>query len=261
MMKIKVSILKIALLLALVSILFITLPIIHIFIKLSSKNLIATIRDGAVWHSIFVSASSALLATIIGCILGVPCGYLLSRSEFRFKAIIESIINLPVAIPHVAVGIALLSLFNERTIVGKLFAFFHITFTDTVYGIVLAMLFVSISFIISSSLVGFNNVEPELEMVSRTLGASPNYTFWHITFPLALPAIIRGAVLAFARSISEVGALLILAYYPKTAPILMYERFEQYGLNAARPVTAMVILFSVMIFFTLLYFAKKYAKS
>ena len=165
------------------------------------------------------------------------------------------------AIPHVAVGIALLSLFNERTIVGKLFAFFHITFTDTVYGIVLAMLFVSISFIISSSLVGFNNVEPELEMVSRTLGASPNYTFWHITFPLALPAIIRGAVLAFARSISEVGALLILAYYPKTAPILMYERFEQYGLNAARPVTAMVILFSVMIFFTLLYFAKKYAKS
>ncbi len=252
--------LKIAGLIAFIGVSLITVPIIYIFIKLSSHNIVVTIKDQTVWHSIFTSIWSALWATFIGCIIGVPFAYLLSRAQFKGKAIVESVVNLPVAIPHVAVGIALLSLFNQRTIVGRFFSFFHITFTDTIYGIVLAMLFVSVSFIISSSLVGFNNIEPELEMVSRSLGASANYTFWHITFPLALPAIIRGAVLAFARSISEVGALLILAYYPKTAPILMYERFEEYGLNAARPVTALVILFSVIIFFTLLHFTKRYVK-
>ncbi len=125
----------------------------------------------------------------------------------------------------------------------------HISFVDTAYGIIIAMLFVSLSFIISSSLSGFDSIEPEMEMVARTLGASRSYTFFHITFPLAFPSILRGAILAFARSISEVGAILIIAYYPKTAPILMYERFEEYGLKSARPVTVIVILVCVAIFF------------
>ncbi len=240
---------------------FVLAPILHIFIKLSAEKLIETIQDREVWEAIFTSLWGALWATILGCLLGVPLAYFLSRVEFKGKTLIESIVNLPVAIPHVAAGIALLSLFNPRTSVGKFFSFFHITFTDTIYGIIIAMLFVSLSFIVGAAITGFNSVEEELEMVSRSLGASPTYTFWHITLPLAFPAILRGAVLAFARSLSEVGALLVLAYYPKTAPVLMLDRFEQYGLNAARPVTALVILVSLIVFFTLFYLSKKYAKS
>ena len=252
---------KLFFLLALFCLAFLILPIVHVFIKLSSQDLINAIKDRAIWQAIFTSLWSAFWATFIGCILGVPLAYFLSRYQFKGKTFLESIINLPVAIPHVAAGIALLSLFNPRTLVGHFFSFFHITFTDTIYGIILAMLFVSLSFIISSTLVGFNNVDKELEMVSRSLGASPTYTFWHITLPLAFPAILRGAVLAFARSLSEVGALLIIAYYPKTAPVLMLDRFEQYGLNAARPETALVIIVSLFIFFTLFYLSRKYAKS
>ncbi len=243
------------------SLLFVLAPILHIFIKLSAERLVATIQDKEVWGAIFTSFWGALWATVLGCFLGVPLAYFLSRVEFKGKSLIESIINLPVAIPHVAAGIALLSLFNPRTEVGKLFSFFHISFIDTIYGVIIAMLFVSLSFVVGAAITGFNSVEEELEMVSRSLGASPTYTFWHITLPLAFPAILRGAVLAFARSISEVGALLVLAYYPKTAPVLMLDRFEQYGLNAARPVTALVILASLIVFFTLLYLSRRYAKS
>ncbi len=240
---------------------FIIAPILHIFIKVSAERLIETLKDQAVWKAIFTSLWGALWATILGCLLGVPLAYLLARSEFKGKSFVESIINLPVAIPHVAAGIALLSLLNPRTTVGKFFSLFHITFTDTIYGVIIAMLFVSLSFVIGAAITGFDNVEEDIEMVSRSLGASPSYTFWHITLPLAFPAILRGAVLAFARSISEVGALLVIAYYPKTAPIIMLDRFEQYGLTSARPVTVLVIVVSLILFFVLFYLSKRYAES
>lgn len=249
-----------AVVISLIGAFFITAPIIHIFLKLSLTSLISTLKDGIVWHSIATSVYCALWATIIGCFIGIPIGYVLSRVRFKGKSVIESIVNLPVAIPHVAVGIALISLFNERTFAGQLFKMLNISFIDTVYGIVLAMMFVSISFIISSSIVGFDSIEKEIEMVAKSLGASNIYTFFRITFPLALPSIIRGAVLALARSVSEVGALLIIAYFPKTAPIVMYERFEEYGLNASRPVCGLVIFICAVIFFILLYFSKRYVR-
>ena len=127
--------------------LFIVGPIFHIFITLTSKELILTLKDREVWHSLFVSFYGATWATLLGCFLGIPFAYFLSRCEFKAKRLLESIINLPVVIPHVAVGIALLSLFNERTFLGRFFHFFHLSFTDTIYGIVLAMSFVSISFV------------------------------------------------------------------------------------------------------------------
>lgn len=236
---------------------FIIFPILHIFITLCAKKLLKTLYDREVWMAILTSFEGACFATLLGCILGVPIAYFLSRYEFIGKRLLESIANLPVVIPHVAVGIALLSFLNERTFLGNIFLKFHITFVDTIYGVVIAMAFVSISYIITSSLIGFNATPRELEMVSRSLGASLPYTFFHIVFPLAMPAIIRGAILAFARSVSEVGALLILAYYPKTAPIIMYERFEQYGLEVAKPVTALVIFFSLLIFFLLLFLSRR----
>lgn len=237
----------------------IVIPILDIFVTLAAKELVKTIYDREVWQALLTSFIGASLATVLGCILGVPLAYLLSRYDFKGKRIIEGIANLPIVIPHVAVGIALLCLLNEKTHLGNIFAYFHITFVDTIYGVIMALVFVSISYVIVSASIGFNGVDQTLEWVSRNLGASMAYTFWHITFPLALSAIVRGAILAFARSISEVGALLILAYYPKTAPILMYERFEQFGLEAALPVTALVVFFSLFIFVILLSLSRNHA--
>ncbi len=252
---------KIFWILGILCLLFLILPVIYLFLRLSVEKFVQTLFDREVWNSIFISFYGAFFATLTGFVFGVPLAYILSRTNFKGKELIETFINIPVAIPHVAVGIALLSLFNPDTFLGKFFSFLHISFVDTIYGIIIAMLFVSISFVVSAGINGFNSVDRELEMVSRSLGASPGYTFLRITFPLAFPFILRGLVLAFARSLSEVGAILVIAYYPKTAPVLMLDRFQQYGLSSAQPVTAIVILVSLIVFSTLFYLSHKYVKS
>ncbi len=227
---------------------FIILPILHLFTGLEGESFWASVRDAEVWSAIWISFVAAGFSTVMGLILGVPTGFLLARRRFRGREFLESITNLPIVIPHVAVGIILLDLLNENSSVGSLFSRLGISFVDTIYGIVAAMCLVSISYIISSSIMGFRAVDPELEWTARSLGASPWYTFTRVTLPLVFPYLLRGSILSFARAVSEVGALLILAYYPKTAPILLYERFENYGLKSAKPIAALVILLSLFLF-------------
>ncbi len=228
--------------------LFVTFPLVHLFLSLSARELLETVRDREVWRAIRVSFEGALGATCLGLFLGAPAGYFLARHSFPGKAFIEGLFNLPIVIPHVAVGIILLNILNENAPLGRFFGLFHLTFVDTIYGIMVAMCFVSLSYVVSASLMGFRSLDPDLELTARTLGASPWFTFSRITFPLVFPYLLRGAVLALARSLSEVGALLILAYYPRTAPILIYERFENYGLVKARPITALIVLLSLLLF-------------
>jgi len=232
--------------------LFILVPIGNLFISLELPELKETLKDAEVWQAIGVTLQGAALSTAVGLTLGVPAAYLLSEAEFKGKHLIEGAVNIPIVIPHVAVGIILLKLLNTNSPLGELLSKLGITFVDTLYGIVVAMCFVSISYIIASALLGFKSVNRELLWTARSLGASPFQTFKLILLPLSLSHIIRGAVLSFARAVSEVGALLIIAYYPKTAPILMYERFENYGLKASTPIAALVILISLLIFTILL---------
>jgi molybdate/tungstate transport system permease protein len=105
--------------------------------------------------------------------------------------------------------------------------------------------------------MGFKSVDPELEWTARSLGASASYTFFKITLPLMFPYIARGLILSFARSLSEVGAILIIAYYPKSVPILIYERFENFGLKKAIPITSFVILISLFIFSIIMFLERK----
>ncbi len=231
---------------------FIIIPILNIFISVNPELLEATLRDSEVWNAILVTLEGAIFATIMGLIIGVPTSYFLSEVDFKGKSFLESFLNLPIVIPHVAVGIILLKFLNQNSTLGKFFSYFGIHFVDTIYGIVVAMCFVSISYTITSSLLGFRSINRELIWTARSLGASPLQVLRFVVFPLVFPHILRGAILSFARSISEVGALLIIAYYPTTAPILMYERFEDYGLEASTPIAVLVILISFLIFSILL---------
>ena len=217
---------------------FILIPISYLILSVDLGTLLDTLKDGELWSAMRISLIGASFASLTGLIMGMPLGFLIARKQFWGKSFLESITFLPIVIPHVAVGIMLLCLFSR---IG-------IPIVDTIYGIILAMLFVSISYVISSCAMGFSAVDPELEWTARTLGASPYHTFFRITLPLILPYIGRGFILSFARSLSEVGAILIIAYYPKSIPILIYERFENFGLNAALPATVFFILLSLLVF-------------
>ncbi len=231
---------------------FIIIPILNVFISINPESLESTLKDGEVWNAILTTLKGAAFATFLGLIIGVPTSYFLSEFDFKGKNLLESSLNLPIVIPHVAVGIILLKLLNQDSTLGRFFINLGIHFVDTIYGIVIAMCFVSISYIITSSLLGFRSINKELIWTARSLGASSFQVLRFIVLPLAFPYILRGAILSFARSISELGALLIIAYYPITAPILLYERFENYGLKASTPIAVLVILISFFIFTILL---------
>jgi molybdate/tungstate transport system permease protein len=156
-------------------------------------------------------------------------------------------------IPHPIAGIALLFVFGRRFFVGHTFALAGIHFAGATPGIVIAMIFVSAPFLINSARDGFRAVDPRLENVARTLGRGPWSAFFGVTLPLARGAIVSGAVMTWARALSEFGAVVVLAYYPMTAPVLIYDRFTGGGLDAAQPVAAAVVIIALALFALLRY--------
>jgi len=164
-------------------------------------------------------------------------------------------VDLPIMIPHTAMGIALLMVYGKKFFMGSLFGKIGISFVGTETGISLAMAYVSIPYLINAARDGFSAVNPRLERVARTLGASPWQAFFKVSLPLAKRAILTGAIMMWARGISEFGAVVILAYHPMVAPILIWERFESYGLRYARPVAALLILICLCVFALLRWFA------
>ena len=210
-----------------------------------------TLLDGEVRSAILLTFYSSALATAIAFVTGVPLAYLLARTEFPGKRLIEGIVDVPIVVPHSAAGIALLIVFGRRSLLGRAFSIFGLRFVSAAPGIVIAMLFVSLSFLVDASREGFEAVDPRLERVARTLGASPWQAFWRVSFPLAWRSIFSGIILMWARGLSEFGAVAILAYHPMIAPVLLYERFQSFGLTHARPVAAIIILICLVTFVVL----------
>jgi molybdate/tungstate transport system permease protein len=230
---------------------FIAVPILKMILAANPSILFDSLRDSEVAKSIVLTLYAALIATVIGFALGVPLAYLLAKTHFPGKRLIEGLIDLPIVIPHSAAGIALLFVFGRNFFMGKAFDSVGIRFLDSLAGIVIAMLFVSVPFLIDSAKEGFQKVDPRLENVARTLGASPWQTFGRVSFPLAWRSIMAGNIMMWARGMSEFGAVIIIAYHPMIAPVLVYEKFETYGLNYARPIAVLLILISMIVFVVL----------
>jgi len=237
--------------LGLLLILFIVWPLLRTVTASSPAILWQTLLDKEVRGSILLTFYASLIATAIAFVCGVPLAYLLARADFPGKRLIEGIIDVPIVVPHSAAGIALLMAFGRHAPLGKAFGLLGIRFVSSPPGIVIAMLFVSLSFLVNSAREGFEAVDPRLEKVARTLGASPWWTFWRVSFPLAWRSILSGMILMWARGISEFGAVVILAYHPMVAPVLLYERFESFGLKYARPIATLMILICLATFVAL----------
>ncbi len=208
-------------------------------------GLVDAFYDPAVWKAIFVTYYASFLSTVIAVIFGTPLAYILARYSFPGKSFVEGIVDVPVVIPHTVAGIALLVVFGSNGLIGK---FSPVRFVDALPGIVVAMLFVSVPLYINAAKEGFGSVDVRLEHVARTLGSSPLRTFFTVSLPLSVRHIAAGAIMSWARGISEFGAVVVIAYYPMIAPTLIYERYLSSGLSAARPVAVILITFSLLVF-------------
>ena len=229
-------------------VLFLVIPLIKMVASLDFNVARKVIADVEVLQSISLTLRAALYATVIGIVTGVPLGYLLAKKAFPLKNIVQAAVDLPVVVPHTAAGIALLMVFGRHFFGGKLFSFIDLSFVGTEAGIVIAMTFVSAPFLINAARDAFAAVPARIEAVARTLGASPFQVFWRISLPVALRGILSGALLMWARGISEFGAIIILTYHPMVTPVLIFERFEAYGLKFAYPVAALLVLICLVLF-------------
>ena len=228
--------------------LFVLLPLLSTLVRTPVGALWATVTDAEVRASLGLTFYAAAWATLLALLTGVPLAYLLARYDFPGKRWVEGVINLPIVVPHTAAGIALLTVFGRQAPVGRALGAVGLQFVDNVPGIVVAMLFVSLPFLLNAAREAFAMVDPELEGVAQTMGASRWQAFLYVTLPLAWRGIVSGAVMMWGRGISEFGAVVILAYYPKIIPVLAYERFAGFGLRAAEPVAVVLILASLTMF-------------
>ncbi|NOR45570.1 MAG: ABC transporter permease subunit [Candidatus Delongbacteria bacterium] len=239
---------KIFIPLAALLIFFIAFPLINMIFGVSISEIFDTLLDKEVTSSIFLTLRASLWSTIFALIVGVPTGYLVARYNFRGKKIIEGIIDLPVIIPHTAAGIALLSVCGRKSLFGQLTG---MSIMGTEIAISVAMFFVSVPFLINAVKNGFKLIDPRYEKVAITLGASPLRAFFTISLPMVKRSILSGSIMMWARGISEFGAVIILAYHPMITPILIYDRYEAFGLKYARPVAVVLILICLLVFISL----------
>jgi molybdate/tungstate transport system permease protein len=230
---------------------FIILPLIQLLTSPSVGMLRDSIGDRDVVRSIWLSIYTAGLAALISFALGTPLAFLLARHDFRGKRLVEGIIDLPIAIPHPVVGIAILSVAGKNHWFGQILADLGVRIMGSVTGIVIVLTFVGIPFYLNATKAGFEAISPRLEKVSRSLGASMFSTFARITFPLAWRSMLIGIIMCCARAISEFGAVVIVAYHPMIAPVLIYERFEAYGLKYSQPVAVWLVSISLILFLLL----------
>jgi molybdate/tungstate transport system permease protein len=228
--------------------LFVILPLVSTLLGTTPEQFWLALTDSEVFLSIGLTFAAAATATGLALLTGVPLAYLLARRKFYGRELIGALINLPVIIPHTAAGVALLLVFGRRGLLGQWLTPLGITFTDNFGGIVVGMLFVSLPFLVNMSREAFSLLDDELENVALIDGASPWQAFLLVSLPQAWRGVLSGAVMMWARGISEFGAVVILAYHPKIVPVLVYERFNGFGLGAAQPVAALLILVALASF-------------
>lgn len=233
---------------SLLIILYIAVPLGKTLTAPTLERLLETLHDPEVIASVWLSMSTAATAGLLALVFGTPLGYLLARSHFPGKRIVESLIDLPIMIPHPVIGISILTVTSPNTYLGSVLESLGIEIMGTRTGIVSVLFFVGLPFYISAVKTGIESIPVRLEKVSRSLGANKAQTFLRVTLPLSWRHMLVGIIMCMARALSEFGAVIIVAYHPMIAPVLMYERFTAYGLTWSQPVAVILILVSLLFF-------------
>jgi molybdate/tungstate transport system permease protein len=228
--------------------LFVVAPLAGMALACTPGTLAAAAADPAVRRSIGLTLWTSMAGTAMLGVFAIPFAWLLARREFPLKRLVTALLDLPVVIPHSAAGIALLGILKRDALLGRAADTLGFSFIGGPAGIVAAMAFVSLPLLINAARDGFALVPVRLERAAATLGAGPCRVFLTVSTPLAWRAILSGLVLMFARGLSEFGAVIIIAYHPMVAPVLIYDRFTAFGLGYARPVAVLFLAVVLLCF-------------
>lgn len=208
--------------------------------------------DPATLAALELSLITASLSALLTLAVGTPAAWLLARNEFRGKAAIDTLIDLPMVLPPAVAGLALLMAFGRRGLTGPALSVLGVELPFTTAAVVIAETFVAAPFYVRAARVGFAGVDRKLEQMSALLGVSDARTFARITLPLAGPALVSGLMMTYARALGEFGATIMFAgNFPgrtQTMPLAIYAGLEG-NLDSALALSLILVVVSFALLF------------
>ncbi len=233
-------------LLALPLLIFLLLPLLALILRIEPSVLLVNLAKPQVRQAVNLSLWTTGISTLLTLFFGTPLAYLVARRQFRGRAAMDTLLDLPMVLPPSVAGIALLLAFGRRGLAGTYLVDAGVSLAFTQAAVVLAQLFVAGPFYVKAAISGFRHVDQELEQAAALDGATPWGIFRYITLPLAGSALFGGTVMTWARALGEFGATIIFAgNFPgrtQTMPLAIYIGFE---LDLAVALTLSVILLTI----------------
>jgi molybdate transport system permease protein len=229
---------------------FLTLPVVAIFTNSSPGQLIDSLGEPGALDALWLSLRTTAASIAIILLVGTPAAYLLATRSFRGKALVVTLIELPLVLPPAVAGIALLAAVGPSGILGGTIEAVGIELSLTTAGVVVALTFVASPFYVRQAMAAFTAVDRALLDASRTLGASEARGFVRVMIPVALPGLAAGTALALGRALGEFGATLMFAGsfrgITQTVPLAIYDRFST-DFDSALALSAVLVAVSAAI--------------
>ena len=197
-----------------------------------------------------VTFTTAFLSALINGVFGTLLAWVLVRYDFPLKKLVDASIDLPFALPTAVAGLTLATVYSENGWIGSLFVPFGIKISFTRLGVAVAMTFISLSFVVRAVQPVLQEMEKEMEEAAWSLGANELQTFTRVILPPLLPAILTGVALGFSRAVGEFGSTVIIAsntpFVDLIAPILIFQRLEQYDYSGATVIGVVMLIISLL---------------
>lgn len=236
--------------------LVVLIPLFSVFLLLSDStfsDFLRVITDKQTVAAYKVSLSCAAIAAVVNVVFGILLAWILTRYQFPMRRILDGLIELPFALPTAVAGIALTTLYSEQGWIGKLFAKIGVEIAYSKSGIVIAMIFIGIPFVVRSIQPVLEKLDPQYEEAAQALGASRSRTFFKVVLPEILPAALTGFGLAFARSVGEYGSVVFIAgnipYETQIVPLMIMNKLEQFNYPAATSIAFVMVVFAFLLLF------------
>lgn len=228
----------------------VALPLAGVALRVSPAALVGQLAAPSVRQALWLSLETSLAATVLCLVLGLPMAALLATREFHGKRIVEVLMDLPMVIPPTVAGFALLMAFGRAGLLGGTLSALGITLPFSTAGVVVAQVFMSVPFLVGAARAGFAAVDQRYLDAAETLRAGEVYAFLKVRLPLALPSVIAGTGMCWARALGEFGATITfagnMAGTTRTVPLDVYLQLQE-NLDAAATLSLILVVMAVVL--------------
>lgn len=234
--------------------LIVLIPLSGLFFKTATmtwEQFWDTVSDDRVLHAYYISFGTSLIAAVVNVVFGLMIAWMLVRYQFPFKKFFDAMVDLPFALPTAVAGIALTALYAPNGWIGQYLEPLGIKVAFTPLGILIALIFIGLPFVVRTVQPVLEDMDKELEEAAASLGATRWQTFTRVILPHILPALMTGFAMAFARALGEYGSVIFIAGnmpgVSEIVPLLIVIKLEQYNYAGATAIALVMLLASFLL--------------